>query len=161
MQNKQYKNKRDLILVSVLVILVGAIYISFKLFMFTGEASQAHVYYGTSTDPIVTIDFVNYRVIRNYTQNVPDGYNQNYPIIDEEAQTITLLGDYELNGIRQIVVIKYEFGTANSKPSVEIIQEQSPNNICSREGVSTGKPLICLPNRIRVEFDSSEVDFTV
>jgi len=100
-------------------------------------------------------------VIRNYTQNVPDGYNQNYPIIDEEAQTITLLGDYELNGIRQIVVIKYEFGTANSKPSVEIIQEQSPNNICSREGVSTGKPLICLPNRIRVEFDSSEVDFTV
>jgi len=91
MQNKQYKNKRDLILVSVLVILVGAIYISFKLFMFTGEASQAHVYYGTSTDPIVTIDFVNYRVIRNYTQNVPDGYNQNYPIIDEEAQTITIL----------------------------------------------------------------------
>lgn len=161
METKRFKNKRDFILITILVILVGAIYISFKLFMFTEDAAQAQVYYGTSTEPIVTIDFVNYRVIKNYIQNVPDGYDQNYPIIDEEAQTITLLGDYELNGIRQIVVIKYEFGTANSKPSVEIIQEQSPKNICSREGVSTGKPLICLPNRIRVEFDSSEVDFTV
>ena len=161
MENKQFKNKRDLILVSILIVIVGGLYIAFRLFMFTDDATLAQVYYGTSPDPIVTIDFVNYRVIRNYIQDTPEGYDQNYPIIDEEAQTITLLGDYEINGIRQIVVIKYEFGTANSKPSVEIIQEQSPNNICSREGVSTGKPLICLPNRIRVEFDSSEVDFTV
>ena len=45
--------------------------------------------------------------------------------------------------------------------TVEIIQEQSPNNICSREGVSSGWPLICLPNRIRVEFDTNPEDFTV
>jgi hypothetical protein len=75
--------------------------------------------------------------------------------------TITLLGDYEVDGTRQIVVIEYNFG----KRSVEIIEEQSPNNICSNEGLSTGKPLICLPNRIRVEFESSydgnEPDFIV
>jgi hypothetical protein len=68
-----------------------------------------------------------------------------------------LLGDYTVNGIRQIVVIKYDF----NKRSVQIIEEQSPNNICSREGESTGWPLICLPNRIRVEFVTDQGDFTV
>jgi len=68
-----------------------------------------------------------------------------------------LLGDYKINGERQIVVIRYDYG----RKSVEIIQEQSPNNICSREGESTGWPLICLPNRIRVEFETNDEDFTV
>lgn len=155
--NLSVKNKRDFLLVTLLFTILGGIYILFRLFAFQGEASVANVYYGNSNDPIVTIDFVNYRVIRNYDQNVPTEYNQEYPIIDEANQTITLLGDYELNGTRQIVVIQYNFGAK----SVQIIQEQSPNNICSREGVSTAWPLICLPNRIRVEFDTNAEDFTV
>jgi hypothetical protein len=132
----------------------------FRLLAFNTDATQAYVYYGDLSNPIVTIDFAynngEGRVIKNYDQEVPIGYD-NFPIIDEENHTITLLGDYEINNIRQIVVIKYDF----EKKSVRIIQEQSPNNICSREGESTGWPLICLPNRIRVEFDTNEEDFTI
>ncbi len=151
------KNKRDLLLVTLLFTILGGVFILFRLFAFQGEASTANIYYGTSNNPIVTIDFINYRVLNNYDQQVPSEYTDNYPIIDEANRTVTLLGDYELNGERQIVVIEYNFGAK----SVQIIQEQSPNHICSREGISTNFPLICLPNRIRVEFDTTDVDFTV
>ncbi|PKK96469.1 MAG: hypothetical protein CVV58_06180 [Tenericutes bacterium HGW-Tenericutes-3] len=151
------KSKRDILLVSLLFTILGGMFILFRLFAFQGEASVAHVYYGNSNEPIVTIDFVNYRVIKNYDQDVPSSYPQTYPVIDETAKTITLLGDYEISGTRQIVVIQYHYGNK----TVEIIQEQSPNNICSREGVSSGWPLICLPNRVRVEFDTNPEDFTV
>ena len=154
---KSVQNKRDWILATLLFVLLGGLFIAFRLFAFADEASLAYVYYGSSDEPIVTIDFINYRVISNYDQNVPSEYQDNYPIINEGQQTITLLGDYEINGERQIVVIRYDYG----RKSVEIIQEQSPNNICSREGESTGWPLICLPNRIRVEFETNDEDFTV
>ncbi len=155
--NLSVKNKRDILLVTLLFTILGGIYILVRLFAFQGEASIANVYYGNSNEPIVSIDFVNYRVIKNYEQDVPSSYGQVYPIIDEASNTITLLGDYELNGTRQIVVIQYNYGAK----SVQIIQEKSPNNICSREGISTAWPLICLPNRIRVEFDTNKEDFTV
>ena len=92
------------------------------------------------------------------TQSVPSSYTQNYPIVDESQRTITLLGDFEVNGIRQVVIITYDFGSK----TVQVIQEQSPNNICSKEGASNGRPLICLPNRVRVEFETdNDSDFTV
>jgi len=154
---KSVQNKRDWILATLLFVLLGGLFIAFRLFAFADEASLAYVYYGNSDEPIVTIDFINYRVISNYDQNVPSEYDDIFPIINEGQQTITLLGDYKINGERQIVVIRYDYG----RKSVEIIQEQSPNNICSREGESTGWPLICLPNRIRVEFETNDEDFTV
>ena len=156
-KNLSVKNKRDILLVTLLFTLLGGIFILLRLFAFQGEAAVANVYYGNSNEPIVSIDFVNYRVIKNYDQNVSNSYDQIYPIIDEAEGTITLLGDYELSGVRQIVVIQYHYGNK----TVQIIQEQSPNNICSREGVSSGWPLICLPNRVRVEFGTTPEDFTV
>ncbi|MBN2300800.1 MAG: hypothetical protein JXC31_06420 [Acholeplasmataceae bacterium] len=155
--NLSVKNKRDLLLVALLFVILGGIFILFKIYAYQGDASVANIYYGTSSDPIVSIDFANESVSKNYTQQVPENYAESYPIIDLTNRTVTLLGDYELNGSRQIVVIEYNFGSK----SVQIIQEQSPNHICSREGISTGFPLICLPNRVRVEFDSPMIDFTV
>lgn len=151
------QRKRDILLASLLFILLGAIYLAFRLFAFQEDASVAYVYYGSSSEPIVIIDFVNGEVIKNYDQEVPSTYEDIYPIINEDENTITVLGDYTINGIRQIVVIYYDFG----KRSVQIIQEESPNNICSREGESTGWPLICLPNRVRVEFGNNEEDFII
>lgn len=155
------KNKRDVLLLVILFLLVGLVYLAFQLFVFSGDQQVANIYYGSSTDPIVTIDFVNFEVTKRYNQPVPEGYGS-FPVIDLDNQTITLLGDYTIGGVRQIVVIKYTFATGEHRGSVEIIEEQSPNNICSREGVSTGKPLICLPNRIRVEFGTNDnEDFVV
>jgi hypothetical protein len=155
------KNKRDALLLVVLFLLVGGVYFAFQLFVFQADQQVANIYYGSSSDPIVTIDFVNFEVTKHYNQVVPEGYGS-FPIIDLDNQTVTLLGDYTVGGIRQIVVIQYTFATGERRGSVEIIEEKSPNNICSREGVSTGKPLICLPNRIRVEFGTNDSeDFVV
>ncbi len=157
MMQQMIQRKRDILLASLLFVILGAIYLAFRLFAFQENASVAYVYYGASSDPIVTIDFVNGQVIKNYDQDVPSTYDDIYPIIDEDENTITVLGDYTINGVRQIVVIHYDFG----KRSVQIIQEESPNNICSREGESTGWPLICLPNRVRVEFGNNDEDFII
>ncbi|HPG42225.1 MAG TPA: hypothetical protein PLJ98_00280 [Acholeplasmataceae bacterium] len=151
------QKKRDIYLIGFLFIFLGGVFLAFRLLAFHEDAAMAHIYYGNSNDPIVTVDFSRQTIERHYDQSVPSSYDGDYPIIDLDQQTITLLGDYTVNGIRQIVVIKYDF----NKRSVQIIEEQSPNNICSREGESTGWPLICLPNRIRVEFVTDQGDFTV
>jgi hypothetical protein len=155
---KTINNQRDIFLIIFLLIIVGGLFLYFQVFRTTKDASYAHIYYGTSSEPLVTIDFIKNEVNLIEAQNVPSTYAQNYPIIDETQKTITLLGDYEINGIRQVVIITYDFGNK----TVQVIEEQSPNNICSKEGVSNGKPLICLPNRVRVEFEvDNESDFTV
>lgn len=158
-RNKK-QNQRDLLLVSILLIVIGGVFVYFNYFAYSSPAAVAHIYYGNSNDPIASIDFENGQISYR-KQEVPEDYEDIYPIIDYNNRTITLLGDYRVNGKRQIVVIQYNFGAR----SVRIIEETSPNNICSIEGTSTGKPLICLPNRIRVEFekeyDESEPDFVV
>jgi hypothetical protein len=152
------KNRRDYILLIVLFFLIGGVYFVFQSFFFGGEAQKAHIFYGSSNQPIVSIDFVKRTVTKNYSQSVPDGYDDIYPIIDLTHQKIVLLGFYSINQIRQEVVISYDF----DKKSVIVIEEKSPFNICSREGESTGKPIICLPNRIRIEFEvKTEDDFII
>ena len=155
-EKKTQKTKRDLYLIVGLFVILGGIFIYFQFFKTQQEASRAHIYYGSTSDPIVTIDFQKQQVTANHVQSVPNQYDNVYPLIDENQHTVTLLGDYEINGVRQIVVITYDFGLR----TVQITEEQSPNNICSREGASNGKPLICLPNRVRVEFETNaEFDF--
>ncbi len=158
-ENKRLQSKRDLILIVLLLVILGGVFVYFNFFAYNQPAAYAHIYYGNDNEPIATIDFVN-ETVTYRTQNVPSEYTEQYPIIDLNRATITLLGDYKVDGVRQIVVIEYDFG----RRSVEIIEEQSPNNICSLEGLSTGKPLICLPNRVRVEFETSDEngpDFSV
>lgn len=151
------QNKRDLLLVVLLFIILGSAFLVFRMVAFTADASRAHIYYGIASEPIVTIDFIKGDIITHYRQPVPEGYENIYPLIDEDAQTITLLGDFAVGGTRQLVIIRYDF----IRRSVQVIEEQSPNNICSREGESTGWPLICLPNRVRIEFESTDEDFIV
>ncbi len=152
---RQKKSRRDLIMIIVVMILFVLLFFAYRVFAYGDEAARAFIYYGNTPEPIVTIDFNRGKVTVHRTQDTTGEIV--YPYVDEEDQTITLLGDYEISGIRQIVIIAYDYVDR----SVEVIRESSPNNICSREGVSTGKPLICLPNKIRVEFDTSDADFIV
>ncbi len=151
------RNKRDWLMVVLLFVILGGAFLAFRMLAFTEDATRAHVFYGTSSEPIVTIDFIKGDIITHYRQPVPEGYDDIYPLIDSQAQTITLLGDFTVGGTRQPVVIRYDF----VRRSVQVIEEQSPNNICSREGESSGWPLICLPNRVRIEFESTDEDFIV
>lgn len=145
------KHKRDIVLIVVLMLLIGSIFGYQEWIYNPGETTVAQVFYGNSSEPIVTIDFSNERVTLNYEQ--PNA--NNYPELDPIANTITLLGDYEINGERQEVVIHYDY----SKRTVQIIEEESPYHVCSKQGESDGKALICLPNGIRIEFSTATQDF--
>jgi hypothetical protein len=147
------KTKRDVLLGLGIFILVLLTWLILTLTLSSGTATSASVYYGSNKDAIVTIDFVSKQVSIHYYQET--GTDQRYPYIDLSNQTITLLGDYEVNGIRQVVVITYDL----EKQSVQITEEKSPYQVCSKQGEITSGALICLPNRVRVEFKNAEEDF--
>ena len=157
MNNKKTVRKRDIYMISILVLVFGALFFVFQYVIFAGDALSAYVYYGVA-EPIVTVDFTKQEVIRNFDQEVPEGTTINYPLINLDGEDgyveIILLGAYELDGRRQEVVISVDF----SQNRIKVKEEESPLNICSKQGWSTAVPLICLPNRVRVEFDSSQSD---
>ncbi len=93
-EKKTQKTKRDLYLIIGLFVLLGGVFIYFQFFKTQQEASRAHIYYGSTSDPIVTIDFQKQQVIANYAQSVPNQYDNVYPLIDENQRTVTLFGAY-------------------------------------------------------------------
>ncbi len=139
-------SKRDIIIIILLLIASLASYFIYQAVINNRDVSKANFFY--HSDIVVVIDFEQEKV-ESLTKQTN---TENYPIIDPIARTITLLGDYTIDGERQEVVIEYNF----AKKSVSIIEEESPNNICSKLGESTGAPLICAPNGIRVRFDFGE-----
>lgn len=147
------QNKRDAILVFVLLFLIGSIFAYREWIYEPGDTVVAYVYYGNDSNPLVTIDFNRQEVVVNQLQ---PGVNE-YPIINTDKKTITVLGDYEVNGQRQEVVIQYDL----ERKTVQIIEESSPYNVCSKQGESDGAALICLPNSVRVEFSTATEDFVL
>ncbi len=156
---------RDLVLIIALLLLSGGLFLYFTYVTFAGESSYAYVFYGSNSQPIVTVDFDSAKAKIIYEQEVPETYNMSYPFVEEGTNEaghaviwVTLLGDYEIDDIRQELVVEFDL----DQKSIQIVQEESPLNICSRQGISTNVPLICLPNRIRVEFvasDDTDIDY--
>lgn len=158
MKNKKMMQKRDMYLIGGLLIFFGALFILFNYVLFAGDAVTANIYYGIG-DPLVTVDFTSQEIIRHADQDVDSDIL--YPLIiddeNSEYMQIIVLGDYEIDGIRQEVVIDVDF----TQNRIRVASEESPLNVCSKQGWSTAVPLICLPNRVRVEFDAdqSDIDF--
>jgi len=138
--------KRDWIIMISIVVLAFLVYFGFEALFFNKKSNGAEVIY-TPDGTLAYIDFEKETITKSKNQsNIPDSFNETFPIIKDNQ--ITVLGDYTINGVRQIVVIEVNF----SKSSVKIVKEESPNNICSKLGEQTNKPLICLPNNVRVSF---------
>jgi hypothetical protein len=150
---KMTKNKRDWILIVGATLIIGIYFAISTWFITYDDSTAANVYYGNNNQPIVVIDFVNEKITIEYQQENAEMY----PKVDLINQTITLLGDYKVQGVRQEVVIGYSF----INKTVEILEEESPYHICSNQGASDRQALICLPNAIRVEFTNTEIDFII
>ena len=153
MKKLTIKTKRDLFLGVGILTLTLLIWLVLTLSLSGGTATSANVYYGSKREAIVSIDFVSNQVNIHYYQDTQT--ETRYPYVDLNNHTITLLGDYEVNGIRQEVIIGYNF----EDQSVQILEESSPYNVCSKQGIITSGALICLPNSVRVEFKNAEEDF--
>lgn len=149
--------KRDIIIIIIIIALSLLGYYYYNKFNSKADASRAEVIYGREV--LVVVDFAKNKVdVVSIQKGIDAQYTKKYPIIDTKNSTITLLGDFTLKNIRQEVIIKYDF----NRRSMKIIDEESPNNVCSKLGESTRKPLICIPNNIRVNFiteSSSDVDW--
>lgn len=155
MSNLSLKTKRDLFLGLGIFIFVLLTWLILTLTLSNGTATSASIYYGSNKEAIATIDFVSEQISIHYYQETDT--HTRYPYVDLSNNTITLLGDYEVDGIRQEVVITYDF----EKQSVQITEETSPYNVCSKQGEITSGALICLPNSVRVEFKNAEEDFVL
>lgn len=136
---------RDLIIIIVIVLItiIGYFMISnaYKKTIFTSSVIKYR-------DTLVAeIDFENKKV------NLMDQENNSvgYPKHDSTNNTITILGDYKIDGIRQEIVIKYNL----EDRTMQVIEEESPNNTCLKQGVSNGKPISCIPNNVIIVFISS------
>ncbi len=156
--NKKTMGKRDFYMLAILVVLFSTLFLVFKFVVFSGEAVTAEIYYGLG-EPLVTVDFKNEEVIRNKDQDTNTQIN--YPLIRENDDTgyieVIVLGDYKIEGIRQEVIVEIDF----TQNRLRVVYEESPLNVCSKQGWSTAVPLICLPNKVRIEFNAeqSDIDF--
>ena len=78
-KKRNQTNKRDILLITILLLIVGGLFLYIQVFQQTDEANYAHVYYGSSDQPLVTIDFQKSEVIRHDEQEIPNDYSENYP----------------------------------------------------------------------------------
>lgn len=140
---------RDLIIIIVIVLItiIGYFMISnaYKKTTFTNSIIKYR-------DTIVAdVDFENKKVSLIDQENNSVGY----PKHDSTNNTITILGDYKIDGIRQEIVIKYNL----EDRTMQVIEEESPNNTCLKQGVSNGKPISCIPNNVIIVFISSGTNY--
>ncbi|VEU79663.1 FAD:protein FMN transferase [Haploplasma axanthum] len=142
------------------LIISGVIIIAFLGFFMISKAFKKSKYqnaYVVYRDKVLAVvHFTEQKVeTENNQEGIPEYNNKTYPIINLENKTITILGDYEIDGIRQELVVRYDF----EKHSMQIIEEQSPKNICSNLGESTGMELVCVPNNIKISFGNGSPNF--
>ena len=146
--------KKDWIIISTILVVSVITFFVFISITKNKKGNFAEVWYYPE-GILVEVDFANKKVTKIKEQEDAKEIGE-YPKIDLEKRTITLLGAEQKNK-RYEVVIKYDL----EKGTMEIISETSPNNICSNMGVSTGKSLICIPNKIDVRFklkDGLDID---
>ncbi|MDY0276583.1 MAG: hypothetical protein RBQ97_00720 [Acholeplasma sp.] len=156
-------SKRDVLIIVIIAIIALSGFLIFNQIFKNANSSKAVVQYWytndngfNKTEDLVEVDFVNKKVKKlNEQSHVPGEYGK-YPIINEEEQLITVLGEFinEETNKRVELVIKYDF----NEKSMQIVKEESPRNICSKAGISFGKPLICIPNQVKVIFVTTEED---
>ena len=103
---------------------------------------------------IVGIIFIIISIIKK-DGTVVEVYYDNNLILSKD---LNIDGEYTVDGLLGEVVIEVK------DRKVRIKKENSPKNICSKEGYITdsSKPLICLPNKIVVKIvNNNEIDGVV
>lgn len=134
---------KDIILIVAIAIIAFSGFLIFRDAFKNTTYNRSFIY--MSKVKFVEVDFTNGKIIVHQTEG-------NYPIIDEEKQTITLLGKMQTDGNRYEIVVKYNF----EKHSMQIIEEVSQKNICSNQGEQTAQSIICIPNGLTIIFSNSE-----
>ena len=99
---------------------------------------------------IIVISFIF--LYENKNNNIANVYYENNII-----KTIDLNKDnfYSVEGYNGEVIIEVK----NNK--IRVIEETSPYNLCSKQGFVTNTSIICLPNKIIIKLEKSDIDAIV
>lgn len=94
----------------------------------------------------------SFLVFKPNKSNIANVYYENNII-----KTIDLNKDafYNVEGYNGIVLIEVK----NKK--IRVKKEKSPNNLCSKQGFVDSVPIICLPNKIIIKIETSDIDAVV
>lgn len=148
------KNKNDLLLIGLSLILLGGLLI----YAVSTRVKGQYAYVKVSNQVLININLND----GSYQANKPMyvvTLNEE-PVIDKDkliylnethdltfGQTIVVYENFfYLKGGLGIVVIEYK------DKKVRVIREKSPYNICSKQGFSNVAPIVCLPNFVTIEF---------
>lgn len=161
--------KRDIILISIVVIAVLVVALTLFFTRKTGETAlikyedkllfEIDMETGAFTPNMKEDEIYTSSVIpiisEDYSYLFIDGNPFRYLEIGKGVLVVD--NNYYVMGKLGIVHIEYN----QSKKMIRVVKETSPYNICSSQGYSNNAPIICLPNLIYITFSNSEVDFII
>lgn len=144
---------RDWIIISSIIVIFGLGFFMFSKAFKKVKYNQSTVVVEKQTLVVIHFSMKKVEVVKNQ-DNIPSTIDKQYPIINEEKQTITVLGQEKIHDVRQEVEITYNF----ENRSMEITNVTCPDKLC--QGVTTGMEKICIPNDVRISFQNGneEVD---
>ena len=164
------KKKRDSLLIGTLLIVFGLLFIVTSTLQKKGEFAYIKVKNQTLfsinlTDGTLKTDPLEVVIISTEAPRIEDNliWINDYEFYELEMGSGLVryqTGDetyYYIQGNLGYVVILYD----QSKKQIKIDQETSPYNICSKQGWSDTKPIICLPNYVTIEFNDTEADVSI
>lgn len=164
------KKKRDSLLIGTLLIVFGLLFIVTSTLQKKGEFAYIKVKNQTLfsinlTDGTLKTDPLEVVIISTEVPRIEDNliWINDYEFYELEMGSGLVryqTGDetyYYIQGNLGYVVILYD----QSKKQIKIDQETSPYNICSKQGWSDTKPIICLPNFVTIEFNDTEADVSI
>ena len=101
---------------------------------------------------VITITLLLFIFLKQDKSNVANVYYENNII-----KTIDLNKDefYKVEGYNGEVLIEVK----NNK--IRVIKETSPYNLCSKQGFVDSVPIICLPNKIIIKIEKTDIDAVV
>ena len=156
--------KRDRLLIGLLLVVFGVILIATSALQKPGNFAYIKV----KDDILFSIDLRDGTFKTNplevvVTSVIKPVINGDKIIVDNQVSYELTLGKgiirhndtYYIMGNLGYVLIEYE------AKKIRVKQETSPYNICSKQGFSDTKPIICMPNFVTIEFNDVEVDVSV
>lgn len=137
---------RDIIIISVVSLIALLGFFMFNKTLKTTTYDKALVKYNNKV--VATVYFKEKKVVKEVEDE--------YPIIDEENNSIIVLGNPQGNdNIRYKVYITYDF----QKRTMRVSKEESPKKYCSQEGEKSAGSITCLPNGVSITFENYGDEF--
>ena|SRR5690554_3630717 len=167
MTNKKPQLTRDIILISILLLIVLVVFVLYYALKEEGDLAivsydnevlfEVNLANGELMALTSVFEAMEMPVIKN-DNLIVDG--QIYTGLDEGKGVVVYKSQLEqkdyyfVEGNLGYVKMYYSYTTNKMR----VTEETSPYNTCSKQGESNDVPIVCLPNYVTIKFTSNEAD---